>query len=396
RADRGRARPASLRAERDPVGGRILSGGRGGSGLRGGAADPRARPGRAARAGAPRARVPPARVRDARRATRARRMGRHGGPPAPGRVLHMPLGAVGDGLTQRRATAADTDAVVAFTADVLRHQDAAGPDDQTGAWTRDLMQGRHPTFAPDDFLLVEDRRTGAIVSAACLISQTWSYGGVPTAVRRPGLIGTRAEYRGRGLVRAQLDTVHAWSARRAQELLAIDGIPWFYRQFGYEMALALRGGQSIEAARIAAGGSSYRVREASDADVPFMARTAAASADRYLVACPRDEALWSYELNGHHERSTYAPELRVVETPAGEPIGFLAHLGRLVGGELITVAAELASGKSWRSAAPSVLRYLRSTGEAYAAHEGGSCERLVFWFGDEHPAAPALATLSPR
>lgn len=78
---------------------------------------------------------------------------------------------LGDGLTLRRATPADGEALVAFTADVLRNQDAAEPDERTAAWTRDLVAGRHPTFSVGDFAVVEDVRSGAIVSSFCLISQ---------------------------------------------------------------------------------------------------------------------------------------------------------------------------------------------------------------------------------
>ena len=95
-------------------------------------------------------------------------------------------------------------------------------------------------FRPGDTTLVTDTRTGAIASCLHLISQTWTYGGVPIGVGQPELIGTRPAYRGRGLVRAQFDVVHGWSAERGHRMQAIAGIPWFYRQFGYELALERR------------------------------------------------------------------------------------------------------------------------------------------------------------
>src|SRR5437667_150572 len=118
-----------------------------------------------------------------------------------------------------------------------------------GAWDRDLIEGRHPTFRPESALLVEDTRGKSIVSSMVLLSHTWTYAGVPLSVGQPEIVGTRAEFRGRGLVRAMFDVAHAWSAERGHRLLAINGIPWFYRQFGYEMALELGGGWRVVARR---------------------------------------------------------------------------------------------------------------------------------------------------
>ena len=74
-----------------------------------------------------------------------------------------------------------------------------------------------------------------------LISQTWTYDGIPFGVGRPELVGTQPEYRKRGLVRAQFEVIHAFSAERGEMVQAITGIPFYYRQFGYEMAMGLGG-----------------------------------------------------------------------------------------------------------------------------------------------------------
>src|SRR5260370_563284 len=90
--------------------------------------------------------------------------------------------------------------------------------------------------------LVEDTRNGAIVSSINLINQTWSYEGIPFKVGRPELVGTLPDYRQRGLIRKQFEVLHAWSAERGQKLQAITGIPFYYRQFGYEFAVSMGSG----------------------------------------------------------------------------------------------------------------------------------------------------------
>ena len=146
-----------------------------------------------------------------------------------------------DGLVMRRSSAADTDRLAEFNGRI--HGDDAEDAAAVAAWTRDLLRNPPPAFSPNDFVIVEDPSTGEIISSLNLISQTWTYEGIPFGVGRPELVGTKPDYRGRGLVRAQFEVIHEWSRQRGELVQAITGIPYFYRQFGYEMGLDLGGGR---------------------------------------------------------------------------------------------------------------------------------------------------------
>jgi len=61
---------------------------------------------------------------------------------------------LGHGLILRWATAADTEALAAFNAEVHRMPGTIGPDEEVAAWTRDLMSGKHPTCSAEEFTLV--------------------------------------------------------------------------------------------------------------------------------------------------------------------------------------------------------------------------------------------------
>lgn len=149
---------------------------------------------------------------------------------------------LGDGLILRRSTPEDAEALATFNAAFHSDDGPDKPDERLAAWTRDLLTRPHPTFHPDDFTIVEDARSGKIVSSMNLISQTWSYAGIEFGVGRPELVGTLPEYRQRGLIRLQFDEIHKWSAERGELVQAITGIPFYYRQFSYEMGLELGGG----------------------------------------------------------------------------------------------------------------------------------------------------------
>lgn len=306
---------------------------------------------------------------------------------------------LGDGLVLRRSGPADAEALSAFSAAV--HAEDGEEDEHVRAWTRDLLTRPHPTFAPDDFTVVEDRTTGKIVSTLNLISQTWTYAGIPFGVGRPELVGTHPDYRRRGLVRTQMEEIHRWSAARGHAVQAITGIPWFYRQFGYEMALNLGGGRQGYRSMIPdlqeGEDEPMSVRPATRDDLPFLADTYQQAQSRYLISCLRDEAVWRLELDGRSEQSANRRELHVIARPSGERVGYLAVIPELWKAALGVTQFEVRPGKSWLAVAPTVLRFLERRGEQLAREDDEqSFDGYIFWLGDDHPAYDPLRDWLPK
>jgi hypothetical protein len=312
---------------------------------------------------------------------------------------------LGDGLVLRRATAADAAAIVAFNRRTHSWSPSMPLRETFADWTRDLLDGGHPTTGPGNFTVVEETGTGAIVSTLGLIAQTWSYSGIPITVGRPELVGTDPAYRRRGLVRAQMEVVHGWAAARGMLVQGITGIPWYYRQFGYEMTLALDGGRIGYAAQIpelATGAEEpYLLRPATEADLSFLMRTYEAGIRHHAVAALRDEAQWRYELAGRRPGSLQTRAMCVITDREGDAVGLLFHWPRLFEGEQFVVEAyELRPGVPWTAVTPSVLRYLRKTAESYAAQAGPGATRgfasYVFLLGTQHPAYLATPHWLPQ
>jgi GNAT superfamily N-acetyltransferase len=316
-------------------------------------------------------------------------------------VTHAPaiLRDLGDGLILRRSTPADADALAELDSRILSDEGPDHPDERVGAWVRDLLSGDHPTFNVDDFTIVEDARAGRIVSTLNLISQTWTYDGIPFGVGRPELVATLPEYRNRGLVRAQFQAIHEWSAARGHLAQAITGIPWFYRQFGYEMGLALSGGRIgylLHIPKLQDGEAEpCRLRPANEADLPFIQDVYEHASKRNLIACARDERLWRYEVFGKHEKNANRLEMRIIDSADGEPIGYLAHATRLWRTMMPANFFELKPGASWLAVAPSVMRYLQATGELYASRDKKPFDSFAFWLGGDHPVYHAAADRLP-
>jgi len=313
---------------------------------------------------------------------------------------HTILRDLGDGLILRRSTPDDTEALAAFNARIHSNAGPEHPNVGVAAWTHDLLTGNHPSFDVADFTIVEEARTGAIVSSMSLIAQTWAYDGIPFGVGRPELVGTDPEYRHRGLVRVQFEVIHQWSTERGERLQAITGIPWYYRQFGYEMALNLGGGRVGYRPHIPelkdGEPEPYRVRPATVADLPCMAQLVEHANTRYRVTCVRDAALWHYEAFGKSEQNSNRAVLCLIDAADGESVGFLAHPARLWGSMQVAWVYELQPGVSWVAVTPSVIRYLRTIGEAYATRDQGECGAFGFWLGRTHPVYEAIPNRLPH
>ena len=293
-----------------------------------------------------------------------------------------------DGLIVRRSTTADTEKLAAFNARI--HSDTDNPDLRVGVWTADLLRGDHPTFHSDDFTIVEDPKTGQIVSSANLISQVWTYAGLPVKVGRPELVGTDPEYRRKGLVRMQFDILHEWSRQRGELIQGITGIPNYYRQFGYEMTVNLGGGRMGAAFNVPRlekdTTEAYRVRLAQESDLPLITELYRQGTRRSLLAAQWDDCLWRYELSGKSRENVNRVELRMVENAGGEALGYLLHPFCLWNDMIAMNGYELRPGISWYEVTPPVIRYLWQTGEEYAKRDSRTLAAFGFWLNENHPA----------
>ena len=307
---------------------------------------------------------------------------------------------LGGNLALRRATRSDVDELVDFHGRILSSWEGE-TEFRVGAWTRDLMTKPHPTFQVGDFTVVEDTTTRKIVSSMNLISQVWTYGGIPFKVGRPELVGTHPDYRNRGLIRKQFEVIHHWSTERGELVQAITGIPYYYRQFGYEMAMNLHGGRDgyLQHIPILDDGKPepYVVRPVEEKDLPFIAKVYEQACQRSLVSCARDDTLWRYELCGKDKDNFNCLELRLIETPEGEAVGYLAHPSFRWGATQVVFQYEVKAGISWSAVTPSVLRYLKSAGEALPPYQGQEAwGSFAFILGVSHPVYEVLPNSLPR
>ncbi len=194
-------------------------------------------------------------------------------------------------------------------------------------WTQDLMEG-HATVTPDDiFVVVDPAHEDRIASATILIPQTWRYEDIPLLVGRPELVATYPQYRGQGLVRALFEAVHERSAALGHHIQAITGIPHFYRQFGYTMAVDLGDHASFPFYNLSDPAAdtqpAFTLRPATPDDIPNMTTWYNLMARDRLLTELHSPDEWRYEIMGRHSGSAQVMDYQIIVNAAGIAVGYL-------------------------------------------------------------------------
>ncbi|WP_119072223.1 GNAT family N-acetyltransferase [Aggregatilinea lenta] len=164
------------------------------------------------------------------------------------------------------------------------------------AMTRALIL-HHPHTRPEHWLFVEDTATGETVSSIALIPWQWRFESVTLKVGEMGIVGTAEAYRNRGLIRALVERFKELLAEGEYDVSHIQGIPYYYRQFGYEYALPLLLEWRVELHDMPAeapAAPDLTVRPATPDDIPDLMRFYADMLRSTGLYTGRDEATWRY------------------------------------------------------------------------------------------------------
>lgn len=324
------------------------------------------------------------------------------------------LGDLGGGLVCRWSTAADQERVGQLMGSVFRFRQDEPINIRTADEARVFMSDGFPFAGPGDFALVEDRSKPdwPLVACTCFWRHCWSYGGLAFGVGRPENVATEPAYRNRGLVRALMNMIHARSAAEGHLVQAITGIPYFYRQFGYEYVLDLGGQRRVSLAALtdakANPAEAYTMRLATEADLPDLLAWYNQRRSTSLVWHEAPADYWRYHITGWEEPTVRAQgptqvglfgRLHIIVDPQGRGCGYTWLAAKRWSDELRVYALELAPGVNWQRAMPSLLPLLRQYGETIPAvsADTGPFRQISFHLGRAHPAYDVLGeSLAPR
>lgn len=191
-----------------------------------------------------------------------------------------------------------------------------------GNMSRSLLLD-HPATSPEHWLFVEDSKTAAVVSALCLIPWRVRFGEVELKAGEMGMVGTRETYRNRGLIRYQVERFNELLESGGYDFSHIQGIAYFYRQFGYEYAVPLEPRWRIDLDRIPdpEKNSGLTFRRADHADLPELMRLFDEVNQRFTVRALRDADIWAYLL-GPSMKTEMAADTWVVTSGSANTVSY--------------------------------------------------------------------------
>jgi hypothetical protein len=302
--------------------------------------------------------------------------------------------SLGAGLIMRWATPADADAL----ADLVARN--AGSPEEPDEMLRRITQNivgteEHPSTWAADYLAVADENDGGkIISCTTLISQIWTYDGIPFAVGQPESVMTDPAYRRKGLVRKQFEVLHARSAARGELVQVINGIPWYYRQFEYTYALDLGGSRRLywqNLPGLAEGQDEiFRQRPATFDDIELLARLYPYHCQHSLVNRQRDTTSWRYELTRDDPQTFSYQRFWIIEATNGVPVAYYQGSFRPDMNLMAVSEIGVEPGESWRGVSEFICRTLKAEADELGKDGANPVDGISFGLGSSHPLYDAL------
>ncbi len=168
----------------------------------------------------------------------------------------------------------------------------------TGEMFQRLIENQ-PGFGREMNYFIRDLDTGKIVSTMNAIPGIWSYKGVSLRNLELGFVGTLEAYRRRGLFNILYNYFDHLLLAGEYDVSSIQGIPFFYRQFGYDFILPLGRNITLQPSSIPTLQEDSRppfmdivVRESTESDISRLMELYGAVTSRLLVYAERDKQLW--------------------------------------------------------------------------------------------------------
>jgi predicted N-acetyltransferase YhbS len=155
-----------------------------------------------------------------------------------------------------------------------------------------------PAMKNEYWFIVEEKKTGTLVSAFALIPWKWELEGIELEVAEMGIVGTLEKHRGRGLMRDLNREFDKTLEEDGFDLVVIQGIPGFYDQFGFSYSIPLENHINVPFHGIPEKKEEdgYAFHLAGIKDIPLLMREDEAYRNRFSLSSIRDEAQWNYML----------------------------------------------------------------------------------------------------
>ncbi len=209
--------------------------------------------------------------------------------------------------------------------ELLKFHSIVHPDDDTGELRRQI--DHLPGFSREMNYYIRDLDKDLIVSALNSIPSIWNYENIPLRNLELGWVGTLKEYRRRGFNRLLHTHFDSVLFDGKYDLSTIQGIPYYYRQFGYDFVIPMDRTVWTRTNQIPPFDTKkppeymkLKVRLAEKKDIPAMMELFDEHNRDLLVYVPRSKDLW--EIQEKYKRQFENEFLTYVVIDGSKTIGY--------------------------------------------------------------------------
>ena len=230
-----------------------------------------------------------------------------------------------------------------------------------------------------------------VLSTLCRIPTAWTCSDAGAEVCLPsaelGMVASAEDARGLGLSTWLMKRFQADSIKAGFPLSTIQGIPYYYRRFGYEYAvplipkIVLHPGQHV-----VLDGVQNMARKAHEADIPLLSSWFHEISSALGVRADRSHEHWQYLMDKAQSSFETAVDRWILLDQAGKPAGWLGFQRECFGPTLAIAEASLPdAGKGWS------VEAMLALAESIRAAEG--LPHITVLLPRSHPVAALTAEL---
>jgi len=178
--------------------------------------------------------------------------------------------------------------------------DAAFNDEDVASIVRRFVE-KHPGMTQGDYFMVKHGEKA--VAGLVLIPQRWSIDGVELKVAEMGCVGTDPAYRRKRLQYILNEKFDEYARENGYDLCVLAGIPYFYRQFGYQYAVELDYLSTVDVEKLPRD-SKLTTRSFEPQDIQAAQRLLDETQRKYMVHSVRTDEIWRMQ----EETRTYGAD----------------------------------------------------------------------------------------
>jgi len=199
--------------------------------------------------------------------------------------------------------------------------DAAFGDEDVRSITRRFVE-HHPEMTNEHFFVV--KHGDRAVAGLLLVPQVWRLGEVELKVAEMGCVGTDPEHRRKGVQRILNNEFDKYTRENGFDLCALAGIPYFYRQFGYQYAVELDYSTELKVEELPEMDTGINVEKFEETHIEVADEILRKTQERYFVRSVRTKGIWRM----HQTTGTYGGESyeAMVFTRGGKIAGYYRYV----------------------------------------------------------------------